>query len=100
MEAVITQSAEPAVVTEPVAPTAAIAPTESTWAAKAVRGVLRAYQLLISPLLGPACRFEPSCSRYTAQAVTKYGAIKGVYLGAHRVCRCHPLNPGGFDPVP
>jgi len=73
---------------------------ELGWAARVVRGGLRAYQVLISPLLGPACRFEPSCSRYTAEAVARYGAVKGVGMGAQRVCRCHPLNAGGFDPVP
>jgi putative membrane protein insertion efficiency factor len=74
--------------------------TEHGWPARVVGGLLRGYQLLISPLLGPACRFEPTCSRYTAEAVGRYGAVKGLGLGAHRVCRCHPMNAGGFDPVP
>lgn len=63
-------------------------------------GVIRLYQLLISPLLPRACRFEPSCSEYMRQAVLKYGVLKGVGLGLRRLARCHPWNPGGIDPVP
>jgi len=62
--------------------------------------LIRLYQLGISPLLGHRCRFFPSCSEYTAEAVDKYGAYKGLIFGLKRIFRCHPWNPGGFDPVP
>lgn len=61
---------------------------------------IRAYQLLVSPLLGPRCRFYPSCSAYAAEAIAVHGAVRGSYLGARRLLRCHPWNPGGLDPVP
>ena len=61
---------------------------------------IRGYQLVLSPLLGPACRFYPSCSEYTIQAIHQYGFGKGVYLGVRRLLRCHPFHPGGFDPLP
>lgn len=54
----------------------------------------------ISALKPPVCRFYPTCSEYMKQAVQKYGIIKGGWLGIKRICRCHPLNPGGYDPVP
>lgn len=63
-------------------------------------GILRAYRSLLSPFLPPACRFYPSCSSYAIQAVEKYGAAKGAWLAAKRLLRCHPFNPGGYDPVP
>jgi putative membrane protein insertion efficiency factor len=62
--------------------------------------LLRGYKLLISPLLGERCRFYPSCSTYTMQAVERFGALRGCWLGARRIARCHPFHPGGFDPVP
>ena len=62
--------------------------------------LIRGYQYAISPLLGRNCRYLPSCSEYAAEAVTKYGAIRGGWLGVKRVCRCHPWHPGGYDPVP
>ena len=61
---------------------------------------IRGYQKFISPALPPSCRFSPSCSQYALEAVSKYGALKGMWLGAMRLVRCHPFNPGGYDPVP
>ena len=63
-------------------------------------GLLRAYKLLISPLLGQRCRFHPSCSTYAMEAIARFGPFKGSWLAARRVGRCHPLHPGGHDPVP
>jgi putative membrane protein insertion efficiency factor len=62
--------------------------------------LIRIYKYAISPFLGPRCRFFPSCSEYTAVAVEKHGPFKGARLGLKRISRCHPWNPGGFDPVP
>lgn len=62
--------------------------------------LIRGYQRLLSPLLGPRCRFYPSCSSYSIEALEKHGALRGSLLSARRLCRCHPLNPGGPDPVP
>ncbi|HWP86466.1 MAG TPA: membrane protein insertion efficiency factor YidD [Burkholderiales bacterium] len=62
--------------------------------------LIRAYQLVLSPLLGPRCRFYPSCSHYAIEAIETHGALRGSWLSAKRICRCHPFNPGGFDPVP
>ena len=62
--------------------------------------LIRTYQKVLSPLLGQRCRFYPSCSQYTLEAIQEWGLIKGTWLGAKRLSRCHPLNPGGFDPVP
>jgi putative membrane protein insertion efficiency factor len=63
-------------------------------------GLLRAYKVVISPLLPPACRFLPSCSSYAVEAIQKHGVVRGIVLAARRLGRCHPLHPGGFDPVP
>jgi putative membrane protein insertion efficiency factor len=71
-----------------------------TWAARAVTAPIRAYQRLISPLLGARCRFHPSCSEYAAQAILRHGPLRGIYLACRRVLRCHPWNPGGIDEVP
>jgi len=65
-----------------------------------VLGVIRFYQHFISPAFPPSCRFTPSCSEYAAQAVQKYGVVRGVWLGLNRLLRCHPFHPGGYDPVP
>ena len=59
---------------------------------------VRFYQVVIGPLLPKVCRFEPSCSEYFIQAVRKYGPLSGSWKGVRRICRCHPWNPGGFDP--
>ena len=61
-------------------------------------GLIRLYQLTLSPLLGNVCRFEPSCSRYMVEALRKYGLFRGLGKGLYRVSRCHPWNPGGYDP--
>jgi putative membrane protein insertion efficiency factor len=65
-----------------------------------VMALIRGYQRFISPLLASNCRFHPTCSQYTLEAVERYGAAKGLWLGAKRIGRCHPFNPGGYDPVP
>lgn len=69
-----------------------------------MRGVfvvlVRAYQMLLSPLLPAACRYQPSCSNYAIEALEKHGAIRGLWLAARRIARCHPFRPGGYDPVP
>lgn len=62
--------------------------------------LLKFYRLAISPLLGRNCRFHPSCSAYAIEAVERHGALKGGWLGLRRILRCHPWNPGGYDPVP
>jgi len=62
--------------------------------------IIRAYQLTLSPMLGPSCRFYPSCSCYAHTAIERHGAIRGTLLGVGRILRCHPLTPGGYDPVP
>jgi uncharacterized protein len=63
-------------------------------------GLLKGYQYLVSPLLGPHCRFYPSCSHYAVEAIERHGVIYGSYLAARRLGRCHPWHPGGVDPVP
>jgi uncharacterized protein len=65
-----------------------------------LRGLIRGYQLVISPWLGTRCRFHPSCSRYAYDAIEAHGAVSGSLLAVRRVCRCHPFNAGGYDPVP
>jgi uncharacterized protein len=63
-------------------------------------GLIRVYQYLISPLLGPHCRFYPSCSHYAVAAIQAHGLLRGGYLSLRRLSRCHPWHPGGLDPVP
>lgn len=62
--------------------------------------LVRAYQVLVSPLLPPSCRFRPTCSTYAITSLQRYGVFKGSYLALRRILRCHPWNPGGYDPVP
>jgi putative membrane protein insertion efficiency factor len=61
-------------------------------------GLIRVYQVTLAPLLGPACRFEPTCSRYMIESLRKYGPVKGLARGLRRLSRCHPWNHGGYDP--
>lgn len=69
----------------------------ATWT---LRALLRLYQLFLSPVLGPACRFAPSCSEYAREALLLHGPVRGSVLAAKRLARCHPWHAGGFDPVP
>ncbi len=62
--------------------------------------LIRCYQLVISPLLGNHCRFAPTCSIYTYEAIKKYGFLRGAILGGKRLLKCHPFHPGGIDPIP
>lgn len=63
-------------------------------------GLIKLYWWTLSPLIGSVCRFEPSCSRYTAVCIEHHGALRGSWLGMKRICRCHPFAAGGFDPPP
>lgn len=69
-------------------------------ASHTLRGLIRVYQLGVSPLLGPRCRFHPSCSEYACEAIAEHGAVSGIHLAVRRVLRCHPWGGQGFDPVP
>lgn len=64
-----------------------------------VTGLIRGYRMLVSPFLGPCCRFVPSCSQYALDAIEIHGTLKGFYLAVRRILRCHPFHPGGYDPV-
>ena len=70
------------------------------WIVRLIAYGLRVYRWLLSPLIGPACRFEPSCSRFAEEALSRHGLLRGTWLALGRVARCHPFHPGGFDPVP
>ncbi|WP_153915688.1 membrane protein insertion efficiency factor YidD [Shewanella sp. TC10] len=76
-----------------------MAQTQSSLQRLAIK-VVRGYQLLISPMLGPRCRFHPTCSFYAIDAIKTHGTAKGCWLAAKRILKCHPLHPGGSDPVP
>jgi putative membrane protein insertion efficiency factor len=71
-----------------------------TYAARALVAPIRLYKRLISPLLGPRCRFYPSCSDYAMTAILRHGPLRGLYIAVRRLLRCHPWNPGGVDHVP
>lgn len=62
--------------------------------------LVRGYQVAISPLLPPSCRYSPTCSQYAIDALRRHGAVKGSWLALRRLARCHPFHPGGYDPVP
>jgi putative membrane protein insertion efficiency factor len=62
--------------------------------------LIKAYKMLMSPIVGRHCRFVPTCSDYTYQAIEKFGILRGVYMGMRRILKCHPFHEGGFDPVP
>jgi len=68
--------------------------------AHVLRGVVRAYQWTLSPLIGPVCRYTPSCSEYALQALASHGALRGGWLAVRRLLRCHPWGSHGHDPVP
>jgi putative membrane protein insertion efficiency factor len=70
------------------------------WTSALLLWVIHGYQLLVSPLLGPCCRYLPSCSTYAVQAIRVHGPYRGSWMALRRVLRCHPLHPGGYDPVP
>lgn len=63
-------------------------------------GLIRLYKTLLSPMLPSACRFQPTCSVYAIEAIRNHGALRGSFLAIRRIGRCHPLHPGGYDPVP
>lgn len=69
-------------------------------AAKTMVMLIKIYQKMVSPLFPPSCRFTPTCSSYAITSIERYGAVKGGWMGVRRISRCHPWNPGGFDPVP
>ena len=76
------------------------APKTQSPLAKVALGLVRAYQKVVSPLSGGSCRYHPTCSHYTYEAIEIHGVGRGTWIGAKRIARCHPFHEGGFDPVP
>ena len=72
----------------------------TSWPTQLLVFLVRGYQWCVSPLLGPRCRFTPTCSQYAVEALQTHGAVKGMWLTLRRLLRCHPMHPGGHDPVP
>jgi uncharacterized protein len=70
------------------------------WPRLGVLGLIRIYQVSLAHIMVSQCRYTPSCSRYTYEAVERYGALRGSWMGVKRILRCHPFHPGGYDPVP
>lgn len=81
-------------------PTPPSAKPRRSLAQQAAIGAVRLYQYTLSPMIGPCCRYAPSCSHYTCEAIEKHGVLGGVTLGAARILRCHPWGGSGYDPVP
>ncbi len=79
---------------------ACTAPVKGTVPARLLMLLIRGYRRFISPLLGPRCRFAPSCSEYALGALAEHGAARGLWLAVARIAKCHPFHPGGYDPVP
>jgi putative membrane protein insertion efficiency factor len=75
-------------------------PVQSSVVARCEIALIDVFHLFMSPLLGPACRFEPSCSRYATEAIRRHGVLRGTWLAIRRLLRCHPFHRGGIDPVP
>ena len=70
------------------------------WPREVVLAMIRVYQVSLAHIMVSQCRYTPSCSRYTYEAVERYGALRGSWMGMKRILRCHPFHPGGYDPVP
>lgn len=73
---------------------------QRAWSARGALALIGFYRQRISPLTPPSCRFVPTCSHYTYDAIARFGLWRGGWIGAKRICRCHPWHPGGYDPVP
>ncbi|MSR02573.1 MAG: membrane protein insertion efficiency factor YidD [Gemmatimonadetes bacterium] len=70
------------------------------WPRRGGAALIRGYQRFVSPAFPPRCRFSPSCSQYTLEAVERYGLVLGIWYGLKRLAKCHPFHPGGYDPLP